>query len=136
MRDLRFSEAFSKYGAKLKNVQWSVCAQAPDGSLVVSLWEHHFLSAKDGRAVCRDRFDRWKGPGNAEFRENVARAFASKQQVRLVISQTEKRDEVQTGVDASTVRKSFSIKEDWIGRVSRIEGEEYEFEFVRGSFGT
>jgi len=131
MPDLRFAEAFSKYGAKLKNVQWSVCAEAPDGSLVVSLWEHHFLPPKDGRALCRDRFDRWKGPGNTEFREKVRRAFASKQQVRLVISHTDKPDQVQAGIDASTVRKSFSLREDWVGRVSRIEGEEYEFEFVR-----
>ena len=131
MSDLRFAEAFAKYGAKLKNVQWSVCAEAPDGSLVVSLWEHHFLPPKDGRVVCRDRFDRWKGAGNAEFRDKVSRAFASNQQVRLVISHTNKIDQVQAGMDASTVRKSFSIKEDWVGRVSRVDGEEYEIEFVK-----
>lgn len=131
MADLRFAEAFSKYGAKLKNVQWSVCAEAPDGSLVVSLWEHHFSLPKDGRVLCRDRFDRWKGPGNTEFRERVQRAFTSHQQVRLVISHSDKPDEVQAGTNASTVRKSFSVREDWIGRVSRIDGEEYEFEFIR-----
>lgn len=131
MCDLGFAEAFSRYGAKLKNVQWSVCAEAPDGSLVVSLWEHNFLRPKDGRAVCRDRFDRWKGPGNAEFREKVARAFASKQQIRLVISHADNPDQVQAGVDASTVRKSFCTRENWVGLVSRIDGEQYEFEFVR-----
>ena len=131
MRNLGFAEAFLTYGATLKNVQWSVCAEAPDGSLVVSLWEHHFLPPKDGRVVCRDRFDRWAGAGNTEFRDRVSRALASNQRGRLVISHTGHPDRIQAGVNASTVRKSFSVKEDWVGRVSRIDGEEYEFEFVR-----
>ncbi len=131
MPDLQFGEAFLKYGAKLKNVQWSVCADAPDGSLVVSLWEHHFLPLKNGKVLCRDRFDRWKGPGNTEFREKVQRAFATKQRVRVVISHTDRPEQVESGADASTLRKSFSVREDWVGRVSRVEGEEYEFEFVR-----
>lgn len=112
MCNLGFAEAFSKYGATLKNVQWSVCAEARDGSLVVSLWEHHFLPPKDGRVVCRDRFDRWKGAGNAEFRDKVSRAFASNQQIRVVISHADNPDQIQAGVDARTVRKSFCIRED------------------------
>ncbi len=31
MSDLGFAEAFAEYGARLKNVRWSVCAEAPDG---------------------------------------------------------------------------------------------------------
>jgi hypothetical protein len=131
MPDLRFAEAFAKYGAKPKNVQWSVCADAPDGALVVSLWEHHFQPPKDGKVVCRDRFDRWKGPGNNEFREKVQRAFQTGQRVYLVLAHAERPGEVQAGADASTLRKSFSVREDWVGRVSRVEGEEYEFEFAR-----
>lgn len=133
MAGLKFAEAFSKYGAKPKNVQWSVCADAPDGALVVSLWQHHFLPPKDGKAICRDRFDRWKGPGNSEFREKVKRAFDTQQPIRLVIAHTDKTDQVQAGADASALRKSFSAREDWVGRVSRIEGEEYEFEFIHRS---
>jgi hypothetical protein len=131
MPSLGYAEAFSKYGAKLKNVQWSVCAEAPDGSLVVSLWEHHFLPPKSGKVLCVGRFDRWKGPGNSEFREKVQNAFSTKQKVRVVISHTDKPNEVETGADASKLSNSFSIREDWVGQVSRIAGEEYEFEFCR-----
>jgi len=105
MADLAFAEAFAKYGAKLKNVQWSVCAVAPDGSLVVSLWHHHFEKAKDGAMICRDVFSRWTGPGNTEFREKIASAFQTKQAIRLVIANTKQTKEVEGGVDASTLKK-------------------------------
>jgi hypothetical protein len=132
MPALGYGEAFATYGAKLKNVQWSVCADAPDGSLVVSLWQHHFQPPKDGKAICTGRFDRWTGPGNNEFREKVGKAFLQNQRVRVVISHTDQPGQVDAGADASYLRNSFSVREDWIGRVSRIDGEEFEFEFVRG----
>ena len=33
MSDLNFAEAFRRFGAKLHNVQWSVCAENDDGEL-------------------------------------------------------------------------------------------------------
>ena len=42
MSRLGISEAFAKYGATLRNPQWSVSAWAREGSLVVSLWDHHY----------------------------------------------------------------------------------------------
>jgi hypothetical protein len=131
MADLGFAEAFAQYCAKLRNVQWSVCADAPDGSLVVSLWQHHFDPPKDGAIVCRDSFDRWSGPGNSEFREKVTRAFESHQRVRVVIAHTKKTAEVQAGADASTLPKTFSVREDWLGEVASIVGSEYVFRFTR-----
>jgi hypothetical protein len=128
---LGYAEAFAKYGAKLKNVQWSVCAEAPDGSLVVSLWQHHFLPPNGGAAICRGRFDRWKGPGNKEFRKNVHRAFDTQQRVRVVISHTSQPQQVEAGADASRLNNSFSVRQDWVGHVLRIAGDEYEFEFRR-----
>jgi len=130
--NLGFAEAFAEYGAKLKNVQWSVCADAPDGSLVVSLWEHHFKAAKNG-AICSDSFARWSGPGNAEFREKVTTAFSTQQPIKVVIAHTTQTDEVESGADASTLKKWFSVKKDWIGRVVSIAGDEYVFEFSRCS---
>ncbi len=131
MPDLAFAEAFARYGAKLRNVQWSVCADAPDGTLVVSLWQHHFDPPKDGAIVCRDSFSRWSGPGNSEFREKVARAYESHQPVRVVIAHTKNTAAVQAGVDASTLPKTFSVREDWIGEVTSIVGDEYAFRFTR-----
>jgi len=121
MSSLGYAEAFAKYGAKLKNVQWSVCADAPDGSLVVSIWEHHFHPPKGGRLTCSGRFDRWKGPGNAEFRHKVAAAFEMQTPIKVIISYTDRPDEVERGADASHLNNTFSVREDWIGRVSRLD---------------
>lgn len=131
MADLGFAEAFSKYGAKLKNVQWSVCADAPDGSLVVSLWQHHFSPPKDGEIFCRGSFARWSGPGNTEFRAKVSNAFNTNQMIKVVIARTDQIGEVESGADASKLKNTFSIKEDWIGKVASIAEDEYEFKFVR-----
>lgn len=131
MANLGFAEAFSKYGAKLKNVQWSVCADAPDGSLVVSLWQHHFNPVKDGIITCRGSFARWSGPGNTEFRTKVTNAFNTKQNIKVVIARTDQISEVESGADASKLKNSFSVKEDWVGRVSSVDGDEYEFQFSR-----
>ncbi|MDP3211924.1 hypothetical protein [Methylotenera sp.] len=131
MTDLAFAEAFSKYGAKLKNVQWSVCADAPDGSLVVSLWQHHFDPVKDGVISCRGSFARWSGPGNTEFRAKVINAFHTDQNVKVVIARTDQISEVESGADASKLKNTFSIKEDWIGKVTSVVGDDYEFKFLR-----
>ena len=131
MAGLGFAEAFAKYGAKLRNVQWSVCAEAPDGSLVVSLWEHHFSPASKGTVQCRDSFARWSGPGNAEFRVCVQRAHATGQRVKVVIAHASDPDAVQSGADASKIAKEFSVRPDWIGRVAEIRGDDYVIEFRR-----
>lgn len=132
MSDIGFAEAFSKYGAKLRNVQWSVCADAPDGSLVVSLWEHHFDPPKNGEIRCRGSFSRWSGPGNAEFRKKVQRAHETKQPVRVVIAHTRETAAVEAGADASTLSKTFSVREDWVGEVESVVGDDYVFRFKRG----
>jgi len=132
MAILGYAEAFAQYGAKLKNVQWSVCADGSDACLVVSLWEHHFAPPKGGRVTCSGRFDRWKGPGNSEFRQKVAEAYERQTPVRVVISHTERPDEVDRGADASSLKNTFSVRLDWIGRVCSLDSENYAFEFRRG----
>jgi hypothetical protein len=123
LADLAFAEAFAKYGAKLKNVQWSVCADAPDGSLVVSLWQDHFAPVKDGFVSCRGSFLGWSGPGNAEFRAKVTNAFNTNQNIKLVIARTDKIGEVESN--------KFIIKENWIGKVTSVVDDDYEFKFTR-----
>ena len=83
------SEAFRRYGATLKNVNWSVSSWVDEETLVVSLWNHHHLKGR-GKGVLAfgDRFDRWSGLGNFEFRRNVIRAFESGAKVRLVLART------------------------------------------------
>lgn len=130
MSHLRISEAFAHYGAKLRNAQWSVSAWAGDRSLVVSLWNHHCRKGPSGVLEFADSFDRWSGHGNAEFRENVRKAHAAQSVVRLVIARTEEVAKVQSGGDASTVKKDYFVRDDLIGRVSEITDAVYVFQFT------
>jgi len=126
------SEAFRRYGATLKNVNWSVSSWADDKTLVVSLWNHHHLKGRgSGVLAFGDRFDRWSGPGNTEFRANVTRAFESGASVRLVLARTLEPDRVQCGEDGSKIPKTFAVRCDLIGRVAEVDGEDYVIEFRR-----
>lgn len=122
-------DAFRRNGAVLRNPQWSVSAIAEDGALVVSLWEHHFGRPQNGRITCKDSFARWSGPGNNEFRRLVRQAYDEQLPVRVVMVHAEDPAAIESGADASKVGKTFSLKEDWVGRVSAITGDEYEFTF-------
>jgi hypothetical protein len=111
------------------NVQWSVCAENARGELVVSLWHHHFGRARGNRISCADTATRWSGPGNSEFRRALDKAFKTGQVLRAVIARTEDTAAIQRGDDASKIKKAFSVKEDWYGRVVAWDGEHYEIEF-------
>ncbi|MEQ1775349.1 MAG: hypothetical protein ABL891_16355 [Burkholderiales bacterium] len=73
---------------------------------------------------------RWRGPGNAEFRRNVEKAFREKSSVRLIVSRTEDTDYVEAGGDASKVKKDFHLRDDLIGEIVEYDGENYVFRFV------
>ena len=133
MNHLGFGEAFSRFGARPKNLQWSVCAQAPDGALVVSCWEHYFSKKGDGAIQYSDDLARWRGPGNTELRQCIAHAFHSGQAIRAVIAKAHDTVAVEAGVDASKIKKSFSVKADWIGKVIEFDGQMFVIEFIRGA---
>jgi len=78
------TEAFAKYGAKLKNCVWSVAAKNNRGELVLSLWKQYFKPG-DGVITYIDKASRWKGPGNNEFRLYLDSAFKNGQIIRAVI---------------------------------------------------
>jgi hypothetical protein len=109
MSDLGFAEAFAEYGAHLKNVQWSVCAEALDGSLVVSCWVHLFGMSHDGIIPYTDDLNRWQGNGNKELRERLAHAFASGQTIRVVFAKTDDIEAVNSGTDTSKIKKMVLI---------------------------
>ncbi len=133
MPTLGRAEAFAKYKAKLRNVQWSACAVNNDGELVVSLWRHHIDRSQTDALVFKDSFDRWSGHGNNEFREKVTNAYKTNQDVRLIIADTEDTASVEKGVDASTVKKTYRVRPDLIGKVTDIEGGLYTVTFVKDS---
>lgn len=131
MARLGLKEAFAKYGAALRNVQWSVSAWAPDGSLVLALWAHHYRKGEDGFPEYFGSAARWSGPGNKEFRENLARAKSENALIRLVISSTEHKDHIESGGDASKVKKDFHVREDLVGQVVEFDGDDYVVRFKR-----
>ncbi len=131
MEKLGIKEAFERYGASLRNVQWSVSAWAPDGSLVVSLWQHHQRKGSPGALEFADNANRWSGAGNNEFRKNVQRAFESGADVRLVIVRTSEVDRLQAGEDANKVKKVFFLREELVGKVIEWDGENYAFRFTK-----
>lgn len=131
---LGISEAFRRYGATLKNVNWSVSSWVDDDTLVVSLWDHHHIKGYgSGVLAFGDRLDRWSGPGNAEFRANIVRAFDTGATVRLVLARALDPGRVQRGEDGSKIPKTFAVRDDLVGRVADVSGESYVIEFRRAA---
>lgn len=129
MGKLGITSAFAHYGATLRNPQWSVSAWAPDGSLVVSLWDHHYQKGSPGSMEFTGSMTRWHGPGNTEFRENIAKALRESRPVRLVVAKTREIERVEAGEDASKVKKEFFVRNDLVGEVAEITDDRYVFRF-------
>jgi len=88
--------------------------------------------APTGNAIrCRDRVSRWSGPGNAEFRRALDKAKGKDQVIRLVMAHSHDPAAVDSGQDASKIKKSFEPREDWLGKLILWDGENYEIEFRR-----
>jgi len=75
--------------------------------------------------------NRWKGPGNKEFRENVAKAFKAQSNIRLIIVRTDQVERVEAGDDASKLKKDFHLKDNVVGKVIEWDGENYAFRFIK-----
>lgn len=128
---LGLRDAFARFGATLRNVQWSVSAWTPDDSLVVSLWAHHHRRGPPGTLEFADSVSRWRGPGNDEFRANIAKAYQTQAPVHLVIVRTDAPERVEAGEDASKIKKEFVPREDLVGRVVEWDGERYAIRFTK-----
>lgn len=125
-------DCFSKYGAELKNVNWSVSAENKKGELVVSLWSHFFIALSNDRIRYVDRVNRWSGHGNVEFKRHIKKAYEIDQVIRAVIARTSNEEAVRRGEDASKLKNQFHIREDWIGKVTLWDGDNFEIEFFSG----
>ncbi|BAP15625.1 hypothetical protein Y017_07425 [Alcanivorax sp. 97CO-5] len=122
-------DCFAKYGATLKNVNWSVSAENTEGELVVSLWNQFFTPPTNGKISYIDKVNRWSGHGNAEFRERIQKAYATNQPVRVVIARTNDENAIRRGDDASKLKNQFHVREDWVGKVTLWDGDNFEIEF-------
>jgi hypothetical protein len=106
-------------------VNWSVSAWNAAGELVLSLWAHHYRKGDNGSAEYFGKLSRWAGPGNNEFRVNIADAFERKSPVRLVVVRTENIHRVESWENASKVKKDFSTREDLVGEVVELNDDDY-----------
>jgi hypothetical protein len=122
-------DCFAKYGADLKNVNWSVSAENAKGELVVSLWNHFFTPPIKSKTKYIDKVTRWSGNGNIEFRHRIQKAYDTNQSVRVVIARTNDEEAVRRGDDASKLKNRFHVREDWIGKVILWDGDNFEIEF-------
>ena len=129
------SDEFSKYGAKLRNVQWAVSAISKHEELVMSLWQHYFKKHEGSPPSLRytDTLSRWSGnkPGNNLCREHLLKAKSENLRIRLVIARTKETEAIDRGVDASKVKKTFGARMDLVGHLTSFEGDEFVIDFVR-----
>ena len=126
---MRLTEAFKTYGATLKNVNWSVSAENTSGELVLSLWTQYFDKSIDNTIRYSDRVTRWHGHGNKEFRDRIKKAYSTGQTIRAVLARTNDEMAVADGKDASKLKNTFFVKEDWLGKVIVWNGDDFVIEF-------
>lgn len=132
MSSLTFTEAFRAYGAKLANPMWAYSAVADDGSIVISCWSHK-LKLNDGILSYADRLSRWRPntPGKHLLVEHLTKGRDLELPVMLVVTTTNQPEVVERGEDASEIQKTFHIKPDVIGKVTRFDGDNFVLEFRR-----
>jgi len=128
MGSLNFSAAFARYGATLKNVQWAVSSIA-NNQLVISCWAQYFQKEGEGCLVYRDRLSRWSGPGNNLLKTHLEEAVRDELPVRLVIARSEDPTAVASGKPASEIKKSFSVRPEFIGKLVEFDGDAFVIEF-------
>lgn len=134
MAELRFTEAFAKYGAKLANPMWAFSAIAADGALVLSCWQHKFKVPEKGVLRYSDKLSRWQREGHIGKKlltAHLTQAYEQKLPVRLIIAATTDPARVDAGEDASGLPKTFHLKEDFVGQVVSFDGDAYVIDFKK-----
>ena len=132
MSNLNLSEAFAQYGAKLANPQWAVSAMTDDGALLchaglIILNEATVVYAM--KIPCQDGAEILLEIIYAD--RHVADAFNNKLPVRLVIATADDTTVVDSGNDASKVKKTFHTRPDMIGRITHFDGDKFIIDFQR-----
>lgn len=132
MASLGFVEAFKKFGAKPDNQMWACSAIADDGALVISCWSHYFRKA-DGALHYVDSLSRWTGNerGNKLLKSHLEKAKAEDIPVRMVVATAQDPRLVETVDDASTIKKTFHVREDLVGRLLSFDGDNFIVEFKK-----
>lgn len=106
----------ARFGARLRNVQWSVSSWTAEGASASGSTTG--ARAKTARLFAREG-QPLAGPGNSELRENVNKAFKEKSAVRLIVVRTSEVARVEAGDDASKIKKEFHSREELVGKRKR-----------------
>lgn len=127
---MTLTEAFAKYGAKLRNRQWSMAALAPNGALVVSLYANWFKKGEQPRTLTyADTFSNWKGNelGRNEFRRLLLDVEERSAPIYIVLAHPHPTQMHLVGAvqDESVIKKSFSVRPDWVGALEHFDGDAY-----------
>lgn len=128
---------FEKFDARLRNRFWSVSSINTNNELVVSLWGHepfYTLCDQHKKVVYKDNIDRWSGHGNKELRRNLDKTFKENLHVRHVVSKLKKESNLELinqGAAASKFPKTCSAETNWIGKLTKWDGVNFEFEFTK-----
>lgn len=122
------TEAFDHYGTNFRRLQRAVVYNA-GGHQAGSLWSRKSRKAVDRAMLYAAKLLRWSGAGNNLFRQHLEQAFRDQLPVRAVIVRAEDPEAVDRGVDASTVKKSFAVRPELVGRVSKYDGDQFVIEF-------
>ncbi len=133
MADLGFVEAFAKFGAKPVNPMWAVSAIAQDGALVLSCWAHNYKMGGKGVLVYADSLSRWGGNemGANLLRTHLQQAIDGSLPVRMVVATTAETELVDSGHDASKIKKTFHVRPEVVGQVVSFDGDNYVIEYRR-----
>ena len=126
------TEAFARDGATLVNPQWAVSAIAEDGSCAISCWKH-YTKPHDGVLRHTDRLSRWSHNtrGNNLLRQHLNQVKADNLDIRLVLVRTIETGVIDSGDDASKVKKTFYVREDLVGTLVKFDGDEFVIDFTR-----
>jgi hypothetical protein len=108
----------------------AVSSIAEDGSLVVSCWTK-YLVTRDGVMRYTDNLSRWGNnkPGNNLLKGHLTLAHENQLPVRLVMARAENDAELEGVVDASKIKKTFSVRKDVVGKVTTFDGDAFVIDF-------
>lgn len=123
-------QEFERYGVKLRNRFWAVSeiTESPR-QLVVSLWEHN-LQTVDGRWVYDDSVARWNGAGKNLLARHLEIAYREGLPLRPVVATMHNREQYLAG-KVKRPRNTFEARMEWIGRVERLDGDNFLLVFDR-----
>jgi len=98
----------------------------------MSCWRH-YIKVIDNVWRYEDTLSRWNGNelGNNLCRQHIEDAFSNSRPIRLVLAVTDETVHVDSGDDASKVKKEFFTQRDRVGRVVHYDGDKFIIEFKK-----